>query len=346
MSAEGLPAAFLPTPVFDARPAEVAYLLSVGAQAGGVLNFALIREATARVIEFVRTVAAGEVSQSQFSALVSLFPALFARPQSASAYPDALAALSVLLDAAQPRPTISHNGVVEELAQTAFDLVSRCLQVAKSAGAALIIHLLFKDHFWTSAAIVSGVSLSRQLIAARWTLAPYKEGNLRGLHGILALFWRLFADRRFVTIAEDRLAQIAALIEAGGERSAEAELRQADKIATLPPLERLAFLSTALTQAETNSAVAFELQVRVAAVIYGSLAASKKEVVPELDFRGLVPDAEVAVDLAKWKEEQWPLAVGSDEISAAGLRTALESAAGIAKQAGLSDQAARIAQLL
>jgi hypothetical protein len=350
LTGEDLPDPNAPLPIFETAAAELEFLVEAGRTARRTLNYAMVREATARILEFVAVVSSARLSLPKALAIAPLFPCLLSPHQDEASYKPILSALSLFLKAAGKRLTLAHNNAVEGLVEAAYGLTARRLQSAKAAGIAILVHVLFTDFWWTKATIVSSFYLSQQAIVACWVLPPYKEGCLRGLAKNLYMVVRRFAEDRFVTLAVDQAARIKALIDVCREKEPVAQRKKTAYVASMwpgCPLERLFWLSGNVREAITQQdrATAYEFQIRAAALVYAALVASEKESVPSMDFSALVDLKECAVDFGEFDHWRRPLLVDSDDISAVGLQQAIEGAAALAKQAGLDQEAALIEAL-
>jgi hypothetical protein len=183
---------------------------------------------------------------------------------------------------------------------------------------------------------------------ASWALPLYKRGSLWGLAVELNRFLKVFADQRFAKTAPLQARVIASVLEV---LEIDGWCEKAAKVALLwsgAPLQRLLWLTGSVKQAlqQGDRRGAYDLQIRLAALLHGAVSASNKQYVRDLDFKDLVPEQETHVDLRKYGDLRKAILVDSDEMSVNGLRAALDAARTLAQELDLLDEEQRITALL
>jgi hypothetical protein len=334
----------LPADIRDGKT-ELEWLDAVGKRANKELNYTLVDELTARVVAFVwDLLSAGEFRPPLMQATVGLFAALCSRHQKRENYALVLTLVSRFIDVHSKTLYRRHGEVLQALVGLGYSLTFRRLQMAKGAGCALLIHLLYRDFCTTRACLVSESFLNEQFMEAHWTPPAFKEDGLVGVLKILRQFLSVFARKDFAALGVAAVGRLEKLQEPCLVKKIEKvfdNTAKVNKLFVTAPYVQFAWLSTNVKVATRKKkwAAAFQFQWRLIVLIYDVVRLFGKESISEIQFDDVPPEERVRA-LPGVGTRQIPLLIDAPVFTAKTLRQAIDTGIKIAAEAGSRDKAA------
>jgi hypothetical protein len=327
------------------RSAELKHLNDIGVYSKKQLNYGFLNELTVRSLAFIWELCGiGAFRPQLFQSVVGLFVALLNRYQDRNNYALILVVLAKFIDVNYRSLFLEPNPAIRGLVLTAFQLLTRQLQQAKGAGVALIVHLLFRDYSFTRTVLVTSDGINEQLIDMLWTAPAYKHECLVGLVESLTLFLREWADVEFVKRAFDvvnNMGALCTLLEDNSPRAVYPGAFKAFELFKTAPLQLMHWIDAgaSLALAQGDLPVAFDLQRKLAVVIWATLIKSKKDArAARLDLSFLAEEWASGIDL-NVDAKLIRMLQKSENVSITGLVAVLQGAIEVGERGGFVQDA-------
>jgi hypothetical protein len=334
-------------PALETRAAELAFLAAVCREK---IQYSLVNEVTSRVLAFVRVLLAklGRFRPPLLLAVIGCIRALLGRHQLRTNFRAVLAALGLVIDAHREQICGGHNRILDEIVALAFELVTRQLQVAKAAGVAIIVHLLFADWATTGCLFVAGFHVDSQFIDHLWELPVYKVEPLRGALDAVLPFVRDFVQTDLACAAELLIRRLTVLSDCICDKALNVIFENQAQVTQLfytLPLELMHYLALLMQECvRAKMPAIFDIQVRTVCVIWWSLQEAGIEDAMRFDLTGV--SMVKAVDLSAYSNEQLKYVFDTGIISVEALVEAIKRAIAIADAVGLAPAAAMLWEVL
>jgi hypothetical protein len=308
-------------------------------------NWALVDEVTIRTLEFLMIVSENRVFRAPLVlSIIHLLRELLNRYQSKSNYELILGVLSRIIQPHQEGFFHQYHVYSRAVVALGLDLVTRQLQVAKAAGCALLLHLLYTDFSFTQQAIITSYYFEQQAMECLWECPAYKRERLVAFLVHFDTFAELFADRQFVALARQRRESFESLLQIITEKSItgiETGLAAMSNLFVSSPLQLLHWLEKGVDVAveQLQAAKAFEFQIKRVYIIRTTLAELHTDV--PFDFAAFnVPNWKV--DLSSYSEKSIKVASKYGDLSIKGFKKAVDKAIDLAKRANLAGEARQL----